>query len=153
MVAVSDGVGLRGVLGRRRRANTPGGRQHAHQVRVSAEEEAVLTRFAAEAGVPVPRLLVEAAVAQDKVTATDRRAILVALFELNRVVGGAANNLNQLAKHANATGNFPAGAFAVREQLRGLYPRIEETLDLVAGTRLAEPIVDPRTYRREVGGR
>jgi len=150
---MADGAGLRGVLGRRRRANLPGGRRHAHQVRVSAEEEAVLVRLAEEAGVSVPRLLVEAAVAQDKVTATDRRAILAALFELNRVVGGAANNLNQLAKHANATGDFPVGAFAVREQLRGLYPRIEETLHLVSGTRPVEPIRDPRTYRREVAGR
>jgi len=147
--AVSEPGVLRSVLGRRRRANAPGGRRVvAHQVKVTAEEEAVLVRLAEQAGVSVPRLLVESAVAQDKVTATDRRAILVALFELNRVVGGAANNLNQLARHANATGDFPQGAFPVREQLRGLYPRIEATLDLVAGTRPAEPMVDPRTYRR-----
>jgi hypothetical protein len=121
------------VLGRRRRANTPGGRQYAHQVKVTAEEEAVLVRLASEAGVSVPRLLVESAVAEDRMTATARREMLVQLFDLSRVLGGVANNLNQLARHANATGEFPAGAFAVRERVRQLLPRVESTLSVVSG--------------------
>ncbi len=139
---------LRSVLGRRRRANAPGGRRvYAHQVKVTAEEEAVLTRLADRAGVSVPRLLVESTVAEDRVTATDRHNTLVALFDLSRVLGGVANNLNQLAKHANATGEFPQGAFAVREQVRGLLPRVEETLALVAGNPV--PVYrDPRELPR-----
>ncbi len=138
----------RSVLGRRRRANAPGGaREYAHKVKVTAEEEAVLTRLAEQAGVSVPRLLVEAAVAQDRLTATDRQQILTQLFQLNHVVGGAANNLNQLARHVNATGEFPAAAVALREQLRWLYPRIEQTLDLVAGVRFPERVRDPREVR------
>ena len=51
-------------LARRRRENAPGGRRHRHSVLVTPEEEGVLVRLAAEQGVTVPRLLVEAATAE-----------------------------------------------------------------------------------------
>ena len=114
---------------------------------MTAEEEAVLVRLADQAGVSVPRLLVESTVAEDRVTATDRKAMLVALFDLSRVLGGVANNLNQLARHANATGEFPPGAFAVREQVRVLLPRVEQVLAIVAGNPMPD-FIDPRSIAR-----
>lgn len=125
MVAVAAG----GVLGRRRRANTPGGRRVAHQVKVTEAEEAVLVRLAGVAGVSVPRLLVEAATAAEfgsgGVTATQRREAVVELMTVSRVLAGVAGNLNQLARAVNAGAEFPAQAVAVREKIRELIPRIQ----------------------------
>lgn len=135
-----SGSGLRAVLGRRRRANAPEGRrQFAHQVKVSAAEEAVLVRLAAQAGVSVPRLLVEAALAPAPgVSASERREGLTELFTVSRVLAGIATNLNQLARVANATGEFPAAAAAVRERIRELIPRV---------TRAMEGLSDPGDRR------
>lgn len=114
-----------GVLGRRRRANTPGGRRVAHQVKVTVAEEAVLVRLAEAAGVSVPRLLVEAATASDTgVTSTQRREAVVELMTVSRVLAGVAGNLNQLARAVNAGAEFPPAAVAVREKIRELIPRI-----------------------------
>jgi len=114
-----------GVLGRRRRANTPGGRRVAHQVKVTVAEEAVLVRLAEAAGVSVPRLLVEAATtAGSGVTSTQRRDAVVELMTVSRVLAGVAGNLNQLARAVNAGAEFPPAAVAVREKIRELIPRI-----------------------------
>jgi len=114
------------VVGRRRRANTPGGRRVAHQVKVTAAEEAVLVRLAEAAGVSVPRLLVEAATAAGSgVTSTQRREAVVELMTVSRVLAGVAGNLNQLARAVNAGAEFPPQAVAVREKIRELIPRIQ----------------------------
>ena len=130
-----------GVLGRRRRANTPGGRRYAHQVKVTDAEEAVLVRLAEAAGVSVPRLLVEAAVAGDTagggaggaggagVTATERRDTIVELMTVSRVLAGVATNLNQLARSVNAGAEFPPAAVVVRERIRDLIPRIQRACE------------------------
>ncbi len=115
-----------GVLGRRRRANTPGGRRFAHQVKVTEAEEAVLVRLAEAAGVSVPRLLVEAATATETgVTSTERRAAIVELMTVSRVLAGVAGNLNQLARSVNAGAEFPPAAVVVRERIRALIPRVQ----------------------------
>ncbi len=130
-VAAGSGVELRAVLGRRRRANAPGGRrQVAHQVKVSPAEEAALVRLAAQAGVSVPRLLVEAALAPTPgVSVSERREALTELFAVSRVLAGVATNLNQLARVANATGEFPDAAAAVRERIRELIPRVSRAME------------------------
>ena len=75
-------------LTRRRRENAPGGRRHRHSVLVTPEEEGLLVRLAAEQGVTVPRLLVEAATAERAgETATDRRELLTELFGVHRALG------------------------------------------------------------------
>lgn len=120
-------------LGRRRRANTAGGRHHAHQVKVTPEEEALLLQLAAKQGVSVARLLVESALAvEDRTTATDRREAMAELFRIHRVLGGAANNMNQLAKVANATGEVPAEFGPTMGYVRRLCTRIDTTIDRLA---------------------
>lgn len=127
---MDEGTGAaRGVLGRRRRANVAGGRGGEHRVKVSAEEAAVLARLAAEQGVTVARLLVESALAGDRETAVRRRDAMVELFAIRRLLAGVSNNVNQVARHANASPDFPAEARAVLDAVRRLAVRIAVTID------------------------
>lgn len=115
---------------RRRRANVKGGRQFAHKVRVSAEEEGELLRLAHEAGVTVPRLLVEAALAQPQgETATERRETLQHLFKMHRLLANIANNVNQIAWKTNATGELQKETFATLDAVRRSAARIDDAID------------------------
>ena len=87
---------------RRRRENAPGGRQHTHKVGVTAEEEALLLQRALEANVTIPRLMVEAALANRGVTSTDRRRLTADFFQARRLLASLANNINQIARATNA---------------------------------------------------
>lgn len=118
----------RGVLRRRRRENVAGGRTGDHRVKVTPEEAAVLARLAAEQGVSVPRLLVESAMAGDRETAARRRDAMVELFAVRRLLAVVSNNVNQVARHANAGAEFPADAAATLESVRRLVPRIDATI-------------------------
>ena len=62
---------------------------------------------AGELGVSVPRLLVESALSGVE-TPAERRAWIAGLFELRRLLATVANNVNQLAKVANTSGELPA---------------------------------------------
>jgi hypothetical protein len=66
-----------------------------------------LRERAAELGVSVPRLLVESALSGVE-TSTDRRAMVVELFEVRRLLATVANNVNQLARVANTSGEVGA---------------------------------------------
>lgn len=57
----------------------------------------------------MPRLLVESALAEATVTGTERRAEMVELFEVRRLLATVANNVNQLARLANTAGEVPVG--------------------------------------------
>ena len=57
----------------------------------------------------MPRLLVESALSGVE-TPAERRAWIAELFELRRLLATVANNVNQLAKVANTSGELPAGA-------------------------------------------
>lgn len=129
-VESADGAGRR--LGRRRRANVAGGRQHSHRVLVTPEEEAVLARLAAEQRVTVPRLLVESALSPAGETPTQRRDAIAELFAVRRLLAAVSNNVNQVARHANAGPEFPADAAAVLAAVRRTVGRIDETLEKVA---------------------
>lgn len=128
----SAGAPARGVGPRRRRENVGGARRHAHQVKVSAEEELALQVRAGRLGVSVPRLLVEAALAEGApgdprasrsaggadgaggglrgVTPAERAALAQELFAVRRLLAGVANNVNQLARAANTAAAHGGGA-------------------------------------------
>lgn len=115
---------------RRRRANVAGGRVAAHKVTVSPEEEGMLLRLAAEQGVSVPRLLVESALAADAgETATERRSLVKSLFGLHRLLASISNNVNQIAKATNATGEVQAETAATLLAARRCAGRIDVLLD------------------------
>ena len=63
----------------------------------------------------VPRLMVESALSGVE-TPTDRKQQIAELFEVRRLLATIANNVNQLARAANISGQVDAGR------------RLEETL-------------------------
>lgn len=130
---MSEGNGFAGWKSRRRRANVDGGRMHRHEVKVSPEEEAQLLALAEKHRVTIPRLLIEAALSEGTESPSERRDQFMQLSALQRLVGTVANNINQIAKHANATGEVPAQAAASIAHARGVIIRIDRQLADMAG--------------------
>jgi len=93
-------------VGRRRRARDPEPRRSYQKVKVSEDEREQLRQRAAELGVSVPRLMVESAL-EGRMTPDVRRAEIAELFEIRRLLATVANNVNQLAKTANISGQVP----------------------------------------------
>lgn len=123
--------------GRRRREHVPGGRRHAHLVKVSPEEEGALCARAGRLGVSVPRLLVESALSEGGGVDVERRAredearkeMLLGLFALRRAVGAIGVNLNQIAKATNATGEIEETLVPAVAHLRTVLRRLGVFMD------------------------
>jgi hypothetical protein len=77
------------------------------KVKLTEAEREQLRARAAELGVSVPRLMVESALSGVE-TSTDRRAMIAELFEVRRLLATVANNVNQLARAANISGEVGA---------------------------------------------
>ncbi|WP_072713683.1 plasmid mobilization protein [Rhodococcus rhodnii] len=116
-------------LRRERRANATGGRTKAHLVKVTPEEESALLARAQQARVSVPRLMVEAALADHGETATDRRTQLEELFRAFRLLAALSNNVNQMAKATNATGEVAEELAVTLAQVRRCAIRIDGAID------------------------
>jgi hypothetical protein len=123
---VSEGPSQR-ASGPRRRRRQPV-RRGLLQVRVSDAERAALRRRADELEVSVSRLLIESALPDDgatrawsarRQTAVARRQELVEIVECRRLLATVANNVNQLAKAANISGDLP-GVRRLEEHLGDL---------------------------------
>jgi hypothetical protein len=93
------------------------------QVTLTEAEQRALRERAGELGVSVPRLLVESSLSTQGETATERRAMIAELFEVRRLVATVANNVNQLAKAANISGQV-----AERDQLQATLGEVDELL-------------------------
>lgn len=120
-------------LARRRRENVRGGRPHRHTVLVTPEEEGLLVRLSEQHGVTVPRLLIEAATAEPAgETATERRELLTELFGVHRALGAVGNNLNQLTRAANKTGELGAELEHTLAAVRRQLTRLDATIDGLA---------------------
>ena len=130
---MTEGNGFAGWKSRRRRANVDGGRMHRHEVKVSPEEEAQLLALAEKHRVTIPRLLIEAALSEGTENPSERRDQFMQLSTLQRLVGTVANNINQIARHANATGEVPAEAAASIAHARAVIIRIDRQLAEMAG--------------------
>ena len=118
-------------LVRRRRENSPKGTKIRREVLVTAEELARLTIRAEREGVTVPRLLVSAAISESVETPTERRAAMIELMALHRLLASVSNNVNQIARHANAGDEFPQDAKAALAYVRQVAVRIEKTLEAI----------------------
>lgn len=114
---------------RRRRANAAGGRRLRHTVKVTEVEETQLAAKAAEQGVTVPRLLVEAALAGGGETATQRREVAAELFATYRLLAAISNNINQIAKATNATGEAQTETSATLAAVRRTALRVDAVLE------------------------
>lgn len=130
---MTEGSGFAGWKTRRRRANVEGGRMHRHEVKVSPEEEARLLALAEKHRVTIPRLLIEAALNENSESPSERREQFMQLSALQRLVGSVANNINQIARHANATGEVPPDAAASIAHARSVILRIDRQLAEMAG--------------------
>lgn len=123
----------RALFSRRRRANVDGGRQYFHKVGVSPEEEGALVRLAHEQNVTVPRLLVEAALSLDqRETPTERKQAIAELFKLHRLLAAISNNVNQIARATNATGEVQDDMRATLDAVRRTAVRIDSAVDRIA---------------------
>jgi len=78
------------------------------KVKLTETEREQLRAKAAELEVSVPRLMVESALSGVE-TPTDRRRMIAELFEVRRLLATVANNVNQLARAANISGQVDAG--------------------------------------------
>ena len=115
---------------RKRQANIGGGRKVVRQLKLSVVQDTALRVHADELGVSVQRLLVESTLsAFAGETVTERRDLLTALFQLQRGLAAVGNNINQIARAANATGEIQSELHASLEHLRATVARIDGTLE------------------------
>lgn len=117
--------------GPERRKRVLGGRHAArYNVKVTAAEGGVLERIAAAQHVSVPRLLVEAAMSSElRETPTERKAAMAELFALHRLLAAISNNVNQIAKVANATGEIQGELRSTLDAVRRTAERIDDAID------------------------
>jgi hypothetical protein len=116
-------------LSRRRRENTPAGTKKRRDLWVTVEEEAALVAKAEREKVTVPNLLVSAALSDDTDSPTERRAIAAELMSLHNLLARSSNNINQLARQANATSEFPVEARKALKHIRSVAMRIDDAID------------------------
>ena len=116
---------------RRRAENEPGGRQFRHEVKVTAEEEARLVVLSKQQRVTIPRLLVSSALSRDtaRITVEQQRELLTELFAIHRLLANMANNVNQVAKAVNSTGDVPPQTPHVYNAAFNAIRRVNETID------------------------
>lgn len=128
-MSAMESVGLRR-LSRRRARNVSGGRPFKHEVKVSEAEEAQLLVLASRYGMSIPRVLVMSALDRsDEITAADKRELLTELFTIHRLLGNMANNINQIAKAVNSTGDLPAQTGAVFTALGSTLQRVRQEIE------------------------
>lgn len=114
---------------RSRRKNVAGGRTIPHKVMVSPGEESMLAARASAARVTIPRLLVEAALANTGETSTQRADLAAAMFASYRMLASLANNINQIAKATNSTREAQPDTAAALAAVRRAAFRLERVLD------------------------
>lgn len=106
---------------------------HRHVIKVTPEEEARLVQIAEKHRVTVARLLVESALSEGGETPSERRDQFMELSNLARLVGTVANNINQVARHANSTSEIPADAAASITHAKSVIYRVDRLLAAMAG--------------------
>lgn len=99
-----------GGRGRSRQENVAGGRTQRVNVRLSKSDYDALKKQAATAGMTVPRILVERALADDTgTTKTDLANLRHSVNQLTTQINKVGTNLNQIAHATNAAGTVPTG--------------------------------------------
>jgi hypothetical protein len=126
---VSEENAARSRFSRRRRENTPAGTKKRRDVWVTVEEEAALVARAEREKVTVPNLLISSALSEHSDSPTERRAIAAELMSLHNLLARSSNNINQLARQANATSEFPVEAREALKHIRSVAMRIDDAID------------------------
>ena len=126
---MSEENAARSRFSRRRRENTPAGTKKRRDVWVTVEEEAALVARAEREKVTVPNLLISSALSEHSDSPTERRAIAAELMSLHNLLARSSNNINQLARQANATSEFPVEAREALKHIRSVAMRIDDAID------------------------
>ena len=126
---MSEENAARSRFSRRRRENKPAGSKKRRDVWVTVEEEAALVARAERERVTVPNLLISSALSEHSDSPTERRAIAAELMSLHNLLARSSNNINQLARQANATSEFPAEAREALKHIRSVAMRIDDAID------------------------
>jgi hypothetical protein len=116
-------------LGRRRRANIHGPTQFV-RVSMSEAERARLYVLEERTGRSASEILVSGALyAENSESLAERRALASELMAVRRYLAALSNNVNQLARHANATDEFPQEARTALDRVRAIAERVNATID------------------------
>ncbi|WP_229867438.1 plasmid mobilization relaxosome protein MobC [Sinomonas cellulolyticus] len=130
-MAEEQGTGRRSDrrLGRRRRANIEGPTQFV-RVSMSEAERARLYVLEERTGRSPSEILVSGALyAEDSESLAERRALASELMAVRRYLAALSNNVNQLARQANATGEFPEEARTALDRVRVIAERVNATVE------------------------
>ncbi|QOT19916.1 plasmid mobilization relaxosome protein MobC (plasmid) [Paenarthrobacter sp. YJN-5] len=96
---------------------------------MSEEERARLLILEGRTGRSASEILVSAALySENSDSLAERRAVAAELMAVRRYLAALSNNVNQLAKHANAKDEFPAEAKVVLGRVRAIAERVNETI-------------------------
>jgi len=119
---------------RMRQANQAGGRPVRRVLRLTEAENAELSIAAQREGKTVQRFVVEAGVARVRgVDPEQVRETVTALFAVQYELAKIGNNVNQLTRHANATGEVLGRELADQlAHLRGALVRVDDVLESVS---------------------
>lgn len=121
----------------KRRRRVEGGRQHRHVVRVTPEEEGQLLALALRYRVSVPKLLVDSALAGGAAAAAAnasvRHEVIAQMFAMHRLLADIANNVNQMARATNATGEVQDAMVVTLAKVREVADRIDAFVDELHG--------------------
>lgn len=117
---------------RSRQSNVVGGRVHRHVVKLTDEQELAVQAAARVQGVTVARLLADSALKAPRASVS--REDLTELFETTRLVGALGNNLNQIAKVANSTGELVPETAATLAAVRRVFDRVRTLPRELTGT-------------------
>ena len=79
--------------------------------------------------VTVPNLLISAALSGESESPTERRAAMAELMAVHTLLARSSNNVNQIARHANAGEEFPRGRRKQLGHMREVAMRIDRTIE------------------------
>lgn len=115
---------------RTRRANAVGGPRSKRVVVKLTDDELARLRDRADAqGVTVQGLMVAAALSDSIESVTERRQVGTELMRVQRLVGGTADNMNQIARKANTVHEIPSNFGAALEEARDTWSMCGEVLE------------------------
>lgn len=114
---------------RRRRANIKGKTEYV-RVSMSEQERAALLILEERTQRTPSEILVSATLyAENSESLAERRALAVELMQARRLLAAVSNNVNQIARHANAGDEFPKDTAAALGAVRRTAERMYELVD------------------------
>lgn len=126
--------------GRMRQANAKGGRPIRREVKLTEFEDNALYFAASQAGMTPARFLKESALSRERgISVSERHEMITRLHGIQNALAAIGNNINQLARHANAeealTKEISAELTHSLAQARETMQRVNDVLPSLAVSR------------------